>query len=221
MVSRQSQERWYAVCHPLTRALYWLLFSLRIKGQRHVPPTGPLLVVANHQSYLDPVLVGLAVGRRVTYMARKTLWQSKPLAFIMDRLGAFPVDQEGPALEGIRATLHLLEQGESVVVFPEGSRTPDGRVQPLKAGIALLARKAKAPILPVGIAGAFEALPINRKWPHFAPLGLPGRAGLAGVVGRPIDPEVYLGWKREELLLNLGRILDGLRAEAEKLRKKE
>lgn len=221
MITRAAQERWFWFCSRLFLTFYWLLFSFRRKGRRHVPATGPLLVIANHQSYLDPILVGLAVGRRLTYMARKSLWRSKALGFMMDRLGAFPVDHEGPATEGVRACLKLLEQGEAVVVFPEGARTPDGEVKPLKPGVALILRKAKPPILPVGVAGAYEALPIWRKLPHFAPLGVPSGAGVAGAVGPVIPPESYAAKSTPLLLHELQLELTRLRQEAEQIRKKE
>src|SRR5262249_2541038 len=111
--------------------------------------------------------------------------------------------------------------GEAVVVFPEGSRTPDGEVKPLKPGIALILRKAKVPILPVGLAGAYQALPIWRKSPRFALLGWPSSAGMAGVAGPVQYAEDYLKKSTPLLLHDLQEELTRLHREAEKIRKKD
>lgn len=220
MISRRSEDWWCFWCGILALICFWLLWSFRRKGQRHVPRSGPLLVIANHQSFLDPIVVGLAVKRRLNFMARKTLFRHRPLAWIMTRLGAFPVDQEGPATEGIRSCLRLLRQGEAVVVFPEGSRSADGSVKTLKPGIALVLRKAGVPILPVGIAGAYEALPIWRKSPRFAVMPFPSRNGIAGVVGPVLSPAEYQSLSTPALLHELACRLDALRQEAERIRKR-
>ncbi len=217
----QANRLVYNIGSLISIIVSWLLFSIRFAGQRHVPMQGSLLVVANHQSFLDPVIVGLAVKRHLCYLARKSLFKHRWLSWIMYRLGAIPLDQDGPATEGIKATLQLLRRGEAVVLFPEGSRTPDGQVHELKSGIALLLRKAKVPILPVGIAGAYEALPIWRKYPRFAPLGWPGLdAGIAAVIGPVIPCEKLLSLPTEEMLRHLQGVLAELKEQAERIRKK-
>ncbi|HMP16181.1 MAG TPA: lysophospholipid acyltransferase family protein, partial [Gemmatales bacterium] len=139
--------------------LFFFGNSFRRYGMHHAPQTGPLLIISNHESMWDPPMVGITVRRPISYMARKTLWENKYLGGFITRQGAFPVDLEGIGLDGIRETLKRLEDGEGVLVFPEGTRTRDGQQQPFLKGIVLLIRKARVPVLPVGIAGVFDAWP--------------------------------------------------------------
>ena len=220
-MTAKSNRLIYALGSLLSMILCWWLFCLRIVGRRHVPMQGSLLIIANHQSFLDPVIVGLAVKRQVCYLARKSLFKNRLLGWLMHRLGTIPLDQEGNATEGMKTSLQLLRRGEAVVLFPEGSRTPHGRMQPLKSGVVLLLRKAKVPVLPVGIAGAYQALPIWRKYPHVAPLGWPGLdAGIAAVIGPVIPCDKLLNMPTEAMLTYLGSVRDDLRQQADKIRKK-
>ena len=118
---------WYAVLWCPCWALAALAFGFRASGREHVPPTGPVLLVSNHQSHLDPVLVGVASPRQLRSLARHSLffW---PLSWLIRSLGAVPIDRERGGLGGIKATLTLLGAGEAVLIFPEGTRTRDGRL---------------------------------------------------------------------------------------------
>jgi 1-acyl-sn-glycerol-3-phosphate acyltransferase len=209
-------EFWYWLCFVgLT-----LLFSLRIQGRRRIPRRGPVLLIANHQSFLDPILVGVTAPRHLCYLARKSLFKGK-FGGLIRSLHAVPIDQEGVSKEGLRTILQLLEQGEAVVVFPEGTRTPNGELQPLKPGIQLLIRRTRAPIVPVGIAGAFQALPYWKKVPKLAPLLMPAtRSTLAVSVGEPLDGERLAGLPREQLLAELLEELREVQERAERLRRK-
>jgi len=168
---------WYAVlwcpCYAISRV--W--FRYRFFGKNHVPLTGPVLLVSNHQSNLDPVLVGLACPRQLKYLARKGLFFF-PLNLWIRALGAVSIDQEGSALAGIRATLELLKQSNAVLVFPEGSRTSDGKLHEMLPGFCLLARRSRATIVPLALEGAFGALPRGSffAWPHS--IGLAFRAAI-------------------------------------------
>jgi 1-acyl-sn-glycerol-3-phosphate acyltransferase len=180
---------------------FTLGWSFRSEGSRHVPPEGPLLVLANHQSYLDPPLIGVAVRRRIWYLARKTLFDSPLLARFMESLGTLAVDQEGIAKEGLRASVERLQAGKALLIFPEGERTPSGEMLPFKPGITLVLKKAPVPILPVGVAGAFDAYPRQSKLPRFSPLFWPWTgAAFAASVGEPIPPARYQAMPREEQL---------------------
>jgi 1-acyl-sn-glycerol-3-phosphate acyltransferase len=143
--------------------------------------SGPVLLVANHQSHLDPVLVGIACPRRLKYLARRGLffW---PFSWWIRALGAVPIDRERGALGGIKTTLNLLRQHEAVLVFPEGTRTPDGQLHPLLPGFCLLARRSGATIVPVAISGAYISMPRGR----ILPLPWPIRLNFAA----PIFPEL-------------------------------
>jgi 1-acyl-sn-glycerol-3-phosphate acyltransferase len=209
---------WYELLYYPVAAFFLFFFSLRVKGRRNVPPTGGLLVLANHQSFLDPPLVGVAVRRRLRYLARKTLFRPRLFAWLIRSLGAIPIDQE-VGTEGIKAALHLLHEGKAVLVFPEGRRTPDGRMQPLKPGVVILIRRARVPVLPVGIAGAFDAFPIHARLPRLAPLFAPPRPGtLAVVIGEPIPPECLADLPPDEMLADLGDVLSDLHRQADRLR---
>ncbi|GBD37537.1 1-acyl-sn-glycerol-3-phosphate acyltransferase [bacterium HR36] len=147
-----------------------VLFSVRTWGYRNVPRQGGLLVVANHQSFLDPVLIGMAVRRRLLYLARKTLFANAFFSWLIQSFGAIPIDQEKPTTEGIRTALELLRQQEAVVIFPEGERTPHGQMQALRPGVTLLVRRGQVPVLPIGIAGAFDVWPRHQPLPRLCPL---------------------------------------------------
>lgn len=149
---------WYAILWCPCYAISQLLFRYRFAGKNLVPLTGPVLIVSNHQSNLDPVLVGLACPRQLKYLARIGLFFF-PFSYWIRALGAVPIDRERGALAGIRTTLELLKQNNAVLVFPEGSRTYDGTLQEMLRGFCVLARRSKATIVPTGLEGAFAALP--------------------------------------------------------------
>jgi 1-acyl-sn-glycerol-3-phosphate acyltransferase len=197
------------------------LFSLRTQGAHHVPRAGPVLALSNHQSFLDPILVGLAIPRYVRFVHRQSLKKNRLLAWVMASLRAIPIEHKGFSREGLQATLDSLAAGNCVGMFPEGERTYDGSVQEFKPGIALLLKRVSAPILPVGIAGAYAAFSRHRSVPRLGPLFLrPNDATIAVSVGRPIDPARFAKASREEML---GELREAVRVEAggaEELRRK-
>lgn len=181
---------WYAILWCPCYAISQIWFRYRFTGKSRVPLTGPVLLVANHQSNLDPVLVGVACPRQLKYLARIGLFFF-PLNLWIRALGAVPIDRERGALAGIRTTLELLKQDNAVLVFPEGSRTSDGKLQPMLPGFCLLARRSKATIVPVGLDGAFQALPRGsfacRQHPIYLSFGV------------PITPKQFEGMSDEQL----------------------
>lgn len=212
---------WYRFWHTITAGVALTGFSIRFERRWPLPATGPALLVANHQSYFDPPLVGLTSGRRLVYLARKTLFRKKFFAFLIRSLDAVPIDQDGIGKEGIKTIIEELRKGRAVLVFPEGSRTPDGAMQPFKPGIHLLIKRSQAPIIPVGIAGAYDAWPIWRKYPSFTPLFLPpAKGGVAIVFGKPFDSAQLAAMPREEALDVLFRKIAILQRRAEELRRK-
>ena len=200
MDSWQS-EAWYRLNFSWIWLTYTLGFSFRSRGFRNMPKTGPVMILANHESYLDPLAVGLAVRRRIWYLARKPLFHPPVLGPFLKSVGCVPVDQEGVAKEGIKTCIDLLQAGKPMLVFPEGRRTADGKMQVLKAGVALILKRAPVPIVPVGIAGAYEAYPVHATVPKFGPLFWPSNgAAVAASVGKVIPPERYRDMGREELM---------------------
>ena len=212
---------WYEFCKGLAFSAFAIGFSLRIEGGRNIPRGGPALLVANHQSFFDPALVGVASPRHLRYLARKTLFRHWAFAWLIRSLHAVPVDQEGVAKEGLKAILAQLKAGQAVLVFPEGERAPDGSMVPFKPGVQLLIKRARAPIIPIGIAGAFDALPRTSTLPHLSPLFLPAEKSTVAVsIGRPLDGRRFAELPRERLLTELFEEVKKVADRAERLRRK-
>jgi len=210
----------YAGTRVVSAPLLTLGFSLRTQPAKTRIPAGPLLIIANHQSFLDPPLVGLAFERPLVYLARKTLFENPFFGGLIRGLNAVPIDQDGIGKDGLRAILEQLSLGKAVLVFPEGTRTPDGRVQPLRPGIHLLIKRTTAPIVPVGIAGAYDAWPSWRKYPIPSPLFLPPTPRTIGVaVGAPLDPRTFAAMPRDDAMTALGGELDRMRGVADRFRR--
>ena len=214
-------EWWYNFNYCSMYLTYSLLWSFRSEGSHHVPRNGPVLILANHESFLDPVAVGIAVRRRIWYLARKTLFKQGFFGIYLESVGCLSVDQVGVAKEGLRASLERLQAGKALLIFPEGERTLTGEMLPFKPGIALVLRKAPVPIVPVGIAGAYETYPRSAKLPRLSTLFWPATgAAVAASVGEVIPPERYQGLGRDELLTFLSDSIRTQVARAEKLVRK-
>lgn len=158
-----------------------LFFGLCFLGSENFPSQGAALVCSNHQSFLDPLLVGAMCDRRLNYLARENLFRSRLFGALIRYYDAIPVRRDGMSLAGLKETLRRLRRQEMVVIFPEGTRTDNGEIKPLKAGFCVLARKQRIPIVPVAIAGAYEV------WPKGAKLPCLARVCLAA--GKPITSE--------------------------------
>lgn len=212
-------DLWYRACHALCAGFTTTLFGLRFERQHPFPEKGPVLVVANHQSFLDPPLVGLSSGRRLVYLARKGLFSNPVFAGLIRSLNAVPIDQDGVGKEGIKTILGELAKGKAVLVFPEGSRTPDGQIHPFKPGVHLLIKRSHALVVPAGIAGAYEAWPTWRKYPLPAPVFLPPSERSIGVVlGKPFPSEQLAQMPREKALETLRQEISRLKERAEEIR---
>lgn len=216
-----THRLWYDGWCAVGMAGFTLGFSFRYEGARNVPKTGPALIIANHQSFLDPWAAGLAVGRHVVFLARKTLFRKPWFAAFIRSFNSVPIDQDGVGKEGIRTILSQLEQGRAVLVFPEGSRTPDGRMHELRPGIHLLIKRTRAPIVPLGIAGAYDAYPTWRKYPIPSPLFMPATERTIAVsIGKPLDAARFAEMPREEAMAALYGELARVHSAADKLRRK-
>jgi 1-acyl-sn-glycerol-3-phosphate acyltransferase len=212
---------WYETNYCIVWTGFTFGFSFRSEGSHHMPRQGPVLVIANHESFLDPLAVGLAVRRRIHYLARKTLFTHPRFGNFLRSVGCVPVDQEGIAKEGIRTCIDLLHADKAILVFPEGERTPTGQMLPFKPGIGLVMKKAPVPIVPVGVAGAYEAYPRDQTAPRLSPLfWRPTGAAVAASVGKPIPPEHFANMSREQILDDLFHKVHVQVERAEKLRRK-
>jgi 1-acyl-sn-glycerol-3-phosphate acyltransferase len=216
------QRLWWRTNYLAAYVLYGFGWSMRWEGARHIPATGPALLLANHQSFLDPHAVGLASSRRqLHYLARKTLFKNRLVAAYMRSLGVSPVDHEGVAKEGLKTVIKVLEAGNLLLMFPEGERTHTGAMQPLRPGVHLILKRVPVPVVPVGIAGAFDAFPRTRKLPRFSPLFLPTTgADIAVSVGPALDSRELVKLSRETFLQTLFDAIQAVQRRAERLRRK-
>lgn len=211
---------WYDCVYWSSFTFFTFGFSYRRDGWGNVPTDGPLLLLANHQSMFDPVLVGMASRRYLSYLARKNLFEQPLLSPLIRSLNAIPIDR-GFGKDGIQAVLDALGQGQAVLVFPEGERTYDGTVQVLKPGVSLLIKRLNCPIVPVGIAGAFAAWGRSLKIPQPAPLILPPAPSTIAIsVGQPIDSVRFKGLARDTMMSELQKAMLKQFELAEKLRRK-
>lgn len=147
-----------------------IYFRGRVAGAENVPPTGPLIVVANHASDFDPPIVSSCVRRPVSYMAKEELFKVPGLGQAIRLYGAYPVKRGSADRSAIRAALAQLQSGWAIGVFLEGTRTPDARIYHPKLGAAMLAARVQAPLLPVSLWGTQAIVPTGAKLPHPVPI---------------------------------------------------
>jgi 1-acyl-sn-glycerol-3-phosphate acyltransferase len=221
-VADWKQRAWIEFVRSTCQVANTLLLSSRVEGVGRIPRKGPVLVIANHESYLDPMLIGTASPRHLTYLARKTLFRNPLFGGLLSSLGSVPIDQEGSGLGGLKTAITELENGGAVLIFPEGNRSPDGNLQALMPGVVLLLTRVKCPVLPVGVAGAYEALPVWRNVLYPSPLVPPvPRPGVALSFGELVPAERFAGLKRPELLSVLSEEMAKAAAAAERLRQRQ
>ncbi len=180
----------YAIARLLLRILFIAVLRGRVFGRQHLPRTGGVLLVSNHQSFLDPMLAAFALPRACSFMARDTLFRHALFGPLIAYLGAFPVKRGTADLGAIKEALRRLKSGRVVLTFPEGTRSPDGRIGEMRPGVVLLARKARVPIVPMVILGAFEAWPRTAKLPHARPILVAYDA--------PLRPHEHPEWSDDE-----------------------
>src|SRR5215216_5662052 len=169
---------YYWLGYHLSRLIGRLCFRLRVIHRERMIQSGPVILAMNHQSYLDPPLAGTASDRAIYFLARRTLLDVPVLGWFLPKLNVIPVNQEGVDRRAIKAIIRVLQAGNGVLIFPEGSRTMDGNLQPGEAGLGLVIAKTLAPVVPMRIFGAREALPRGGGRLHFVPITV--------VIGEPI-----------------------------------
>ena len=147
------------------RVMYATYFRWRVFDPEHVPVTGAVILASNHASFLDPPLVGSGLHRECTFLARDSLFRFGPTRWLLNQWQAVPIDREGSSASGMKRILAALENGRAVILFPEGTRTRDGQLQPVRSGVGLIAAKTDAPVVPVRVWGTFEAYGRNVRFP--------------------------------------------------------
>lgn len=175
---QQRMTFWYLLGYSLSKAAARMFFRYRVFGAENIVEDGPVIFAPNHASFLDPPLAGIASRRGIHYLARKTLLDWPLIGPILPELNVIPVDQENADRSALMASIRVLRHGGAILVFPEGARTPDGKLQPAQPGIGLMVAKTGAPVIPLRIFGSYEAFPRDR--------ALPRRVPVTVVVGKPL-----------------------------------
>lgn len=168
--------------------IYWLgqklfreisrgFYDLTVIGRENIQFDGPALITSNHVSYVDPPFVGCAFDEDIHFLARKTLFRFPWSNWLLTRWQAIPVDRDRPDPGSIKMIFRRLKEGKKVIIFPEGTRSPDGKLLPGEPGVGMLIAKAQVPVIPVRIYGAYEAMPREKK--------LPQPASVTIVFGKP------------------------------------
>jgi 1-acyl-sn-glycerol-3-phosphate acyltransferase len=197
----------YAFFHYLAASIHSMWFRGEVIGTENFPADGPFLIASNHASHLDPPVVGCLVGRQMRFFGRKSLWNNRLLGWWLDQVESIPVERDSGDVGAIKRVLQALKDNRVVVLFPEGTRSPDGLLHKPKPGVGLMACKSGVPVVPCRIYGAFEAFSKGSALPR---LGTP----ISVVFGPPIPARDYddpaAGKARYELAAQ--RIMDRIAA---------
>jgi 1-acyl-sn-glycerol-3-phosphate acyltransferase len=151
----------YNIFYNLAKLLARMIFSMRVIHPERMVESGPLLIAVNHSSFFDPPLAGICSRRGVYYLARKTLLKWPFFGPLFPAMNVIPVERDGNDMSALREVIKKVKEGNAVLLFPEGTRSVDGHLQPARAGIGLVIAKTGAPVLPMRIFGAYEAFPKN------------------------------------------------------------
>jgi 1-acyl-sn-glycerol-3-phosphate acyltransferase len=175
----------YGFCHYVFHELYEMFFRGDVVGLEHVPASGGFVIAANHASFIDPPFIGSQVPRQIAYFARKTLWKPGFASWWLDSVGTIPVDRDGGQdVSAIKRVLKAIKENRGLILFPEGTRSPDGQLQSAKAGVGLIACRTQVPVVPVRIFGSFEAFGKGAKFPRLG-------TRVTVVFGQPLLPAAY------------------------------
>lgn len=148
------------------RLIYATYFRWRVFNPERVPKKGPVVLASNHASILDPPLVGCGLHRGINFLARESLFRFFGIGALLRSWNAVPVDRDGGGARGLKAILDRLHAGGGIILFPEGTRTPDGNLQPARSGVGLTVIKSEAPVVPVRVFGTFDAYGKHVKFPR-------------------------------------------------------
>jgi 1-acyl-sn-glycerol-3-phosphate acyltransferase len=182
--SQVSMTRVYGLFHYLSVVVYDMFFRGEVTGQENLPRSGAFLIAANHASHLDSPIIGSQVPQQICFFARKTLWKPGIAAWWLDAVGTIPVDRDGgQALSAIKRVLRALGENKVMILFPEGTRSPDGNLQTPKPGVGMIICHTQVPVVPARIFGSADAFGKSR--------GLQPGTPVSVVFGRPLLPSYY------------------------------
>jgi len=163
MSEKRPKMRWFRFARWCCKVFCNLFFRIHIYGRENVPDKGAVVLVSNHQSYLDPVFCGIYLKRPLYFLARSSLWKNRFFGRLISSVNTIPVNQGQADLSAMRKVIDKLKKGWGVCLFPEGTRSIDGKITPFKPGFGLLCRRGGAAVVPVLIDGAFECWPRHKK----------------------------------------------------------
>ena len=169
-----------------------MAFGVETTGREHVPATGPAILAANHASFLDPFLIAMRARRPVRYLVSNEFYADRRFRALLRWFGTIPVGGDVGMVRSFRRVAEVVERGELLGIFPEGGITRDGAMRPFRNGAAVIALRMGVPIVPIHVAGTFEALPRHARWPRFVPVRLR--------IGRPIDVAARKSPAAEEIV---------------------
>jgi len=182
-----------------SQVVFSALYNVRVFGRENIPIDGGMLLLSNHQSFLDPMLCGLSLPREMDYMARDSLFHNRWFGRYIRSVNAFPVHRGKADTRAIKEIIRRLKAGRAVMMFPEATRTEDGRIRTIKSGFELIARRSGATTVPVVIDGAFEV------WPRHQIL--PGMGRINVQIGQAITPEEAKELGRDKFVAEVNRRL--------------
>ncbi|ADD02411.1 1-acyl-sn-glycerol-3-phosphate acyltransferase [Thermoanaerobacter italicus Ab9] len=146
----------YYIAKIIVRTIIKVIFKIKIKGLENIPKKGPVIICSNHISFLDPPVIGALLNRRIYFMAKEELFKNPFLRLLLGTgLGAFPVKRGTADLSAIKTALTYLKKGKAIGIFPEGTRSKTGQLQKAEPGVAMLAIKGNAPVVPIAIKGRY------------------------------------------------------------------
>jgi 1-acyl-sn-glycerol-3-phosphate acyltransferase len=190
---------WYFLGWCGYRALFKVYFRWQVYNAERVPLEGGVILASNHASFLDPPLVGAGLRRGINYLARENLFRFPVMGWVLRQWQVVPVDRDGGGAAGLRAILDRLLAGGAIILFPEGTRTRDGKLHPARSGIGLTVIKSTAPVVPVRVFGTFEAYGRHLGFPrpyrvavkYGQPMGFEQLRAEAKVCSKPRLKEIY------------------------------
>ncbi|MFQ5863008.1 MAG: lysophospholipid acyltransferase family protein [Candidatus Brocadiales bacterium] len=196
---------WYSFLRILAQVMFPAFLRYRSFGRKNVPHRGGVLIVCNHQSYADPLLIGVGLDRQIHIMARRSLFHKNIFfRWLIQSLNAFPLKDNGVNVGAIKEAIKRIKEGNIVLIFPEGTRTRDGSIGEIHPGIAVIANRAGSPVVPAVIHGAFEAWPRTRKFFRLRPK-------IKVAFGKPLyfdsSPEEF----KEEVVSSMRKLQDFLK----------
>ena len=175
------RQVWYTIGKLTCKIICLPFFRISVSGRENVPSKGSLLLLSNHQSFLDPILCQVPIRRNFRFIVRDSLIKAKFFGPLIASYSTIPIKQGHADISAMKKVINVLKQNQAVCLFPEGSRTPDGKIADIKPGFGLISRRSGATIVPIVIEGAFQCWPRHKKLPSI------GRVSVC--YGKPITPE--------------------------------